>query len=141
MVTPSAAARRSQVWAMRSAVARLMVVKSRICSAALPLTTNSAGTFCACVAATADALSTMGPGMTNRSFIAPPRNRAQGIIGGGEAAQQAPDCLDRRHHPRRPAPSLRRHALAGHAEHAHPAADRPDLPAHHFHDRGADGVL
>ena len=47
IATPSAAASFSHVSAMRSAVARLMVVKSCICSAALPLTTNCEGTLCA----------------------------------------------------------------------------------------------
>src|SRR6267143_1678549 len=47
IATFSAAASFSHVSAIRSAVARLMVVKSWICSAALPLTTNSDGTFCA----------------------------------------------------------------------------------------------
>ena len=43
----SAAASFSHVSAIRSAVARLMVLKSWICSASLPLTTNCDGTFCA----------------------------------------------------------------------------------------------
>src|SRR5882762_3304562 len=47
IATFSAAASFSHVSAIRSAVARLIVVKSWICSAALPLTTNCDGTFCA----------------------------------------------------------------------------------------------
>src|SRR5687768_5315891 len=50
MATPSAAASLWHVSAIRSAVARLMVVKSWICSAALPLTTNCGGTVCASTA-------------------------------------------------------------------------------------------